>query len=260
MKTEFTDVSDTQKTITIEIPSDVVDAEINKVARDYSRQARIPGFRPGKVPATVVKQRFRDQILHDVSHTLIPKAVEEALQERGIEPVDTPNIKDVDLREGQPLKFTAAIETVPPFDPGDLATIALQRQPTVIADEAIDQALQRLRERAAKSEPVEGRPVADGDTVVLDIERKDPDGESDTHENVTLELGAPANPPGFDAQLIGMNPTDTKTFTVHFPEDYGVKEMANTDVTYTVAVKDVRKRVLPELDDEFAKDLGEFDS
>src|SRR5690242_713291 len=86
MKTEFTDVSDTQKTITIEIPSDVVDAEINKVARDYSRQARIPGFRPGKVPATVVKQRFREQILHDVSHALIPKAVDEALQERGIEP------------------------------------------------------------------------------------------------------------------------------------------------------------------------------
>src|SRR3954468_12256631 len=168
MKTEFTDVSETQKTLTIEIPSDVVDAEINKVARDYSRQARLPGFRPGKVPATVVKQRFREQILHDVSHTLIPKAVDEALQERGIEPVDTPNIKDVDLKEGQPLKFTAAIETVPPFDPGDLSTIALTKTPTVITDEAVDQTLQRLRERGAKVEAVEGRPVADGDTVVLD--------------------------------------------------------------------------------------------
>src|SRR3954465_10958392 len=117
MKTEFTDVSETQKTITIEIPSDIVDAEINKVARDYSRQARLPGFRPGKVPATVVKQRFREQILHDVSHTLIPKAVDEAMQERGIEVVDPPNIKDVDLRGGQPLKFTAAIEVVPPDEP-----------------------------------------------------------------------------------------------------------------------------------------------
>ena len=123
--------------------SDVVDAGINKVARDYSRQARIPGFRPGKVPATIVKQRFREQILHDVSHTLIPKAVEEALQERGIEAVDTPNIKDVDLREGQPLKFTAAIETVPPFDPGDLATLSLQRRPTVVTEDATEQALQR---------------------------------------------------------------------------------------------------------------------
>jgi trigger factor len=260
MKTEFTDISETQKTLTIEIPSDVVDAEINKVARDYSRQARIPGFRPGKVPATVVKQRFRDQILHDVSHTLIPKAVDEALQERGIEPVDTPNIKDVDLKEGHPLKFTAAVETVPPFDPGDLSTISLQRRPTVITEEAIAQTVERLRERAAKSEPVEGRPVADGDTVVLDIDRQDPDGESDRHENVSLELGAPVNPPGFDAQLIGMNPGEQKTFTIHFPEDYGVKEMANTDVTYSVALKEIRKRVLPELDDEFAKDLGEFDS
>src|SRR5205085_772162 len=163
MKTEFTDVSETQKTITIEIPSDIVDAEINKVARDYSRQARLPGFRPGKVPATVVKQRFREQILHDVSHTLIPKAVDEALQERGIEVVDAPNIKDVDLREGQPLKFTAAIETVPSFDPGDLSTITIERRPTVIANEAIETTLQELRERAAKSEPVEGRPVGDGD-------------------------------------------------------------------------------------------------
>src|SRR4051812_26354909 len=260
MKTEFTDVSETQKTITIEIPSDIVDAEINKVARDYSRQARLPGFRPGKVPATVVKQRFRDQILHDVSHALIPMAVEEALQERGIEPVDAPNIKDVDLREGQPLKFTAAIETVPPFDPGDLATLSVERRPTVVTDEAVDQTLQRLRERGAKSEPVEGRPVTDADTVVLDIDRKDADGESDKHENVSLELGAPVNPPGFDAHLIGMSPSEEKTFTVHFPEDYGVKEMANTDVTYSVTLKEIRRRVLPELDDEFAKDLGEFDS
>jgi trigger factor len=260
MKTEFTDVSETQKTITIEIPSDVVDAEINKVARDYSRQAKIPGFRPGKVPATVIKQRFREQILHDVMHGLIPRAVDEALQERGIEPVDTPNIKDVDLKEGQPLKFTAAIETVPPFDPGDLSTIALTRTPVVVTDDAVDQTLQRLRDRGAKVEAVEGRPVADADTVVLDIERKDAEGEADKHENVSLELGASVNPPGFDANLIGMSPGDQKTFGIHFPEDYGVKEMANTDVTYSVTLKEIKKRVLPELDDEFAKDLGEFDS
>jgi len=138
--------------------------------------------------------------------------------------------------------------------------LSLQRRPTVVTEDAIEQTLQRLRDRAAKSEPVEGRPVADADTVILDIERQDPDGETDKHENVSLELGAAVNPPGFDAHLIGMNPGEQKTFTIHFPEDYGVKEMANTDVTYTVTLKDVRRRVLPELDDEFAKDLGEFDS
>ena len=260
MKTEFTDVSETKKTLTIEIPSDIVDAEINKVAKDYSKQAKLPGFRPGKVPATIVKQRFKDQILHDVMHGLIPRAVEEALQERGIEPVDTPNIKDVELQEGQPLKFTAAVETVPAFDPGDLGTLKATRPSTTVTDEAVDQTLQRLRERAATFEPVEGRAIADGDTAVLDIDRQDADQGSDRHDNVSLEIGGPANPPGFDANLIGLSSGDEKTFTIHFPADYAVKEMADTDVTYSVKVKDIRRKVLPELDDEFAKDLGAFDS
>src|SRR5688572_10641684 len=105
MKTELTDVSETQKTITIEIPSDVVDAEIAKVAKGLTKQARIPGFRPGKVPPAVVKQRFKDQILHEVAHELVPRVLEEALQEKGIEPVDTPDVHDVHVEEGQPLKF-----------------------------------------------------------------------------------------------------------------------------------------------------------
>jgi trigger factor len=260
MKTELTDVTETRKTITIEIPTDVVDAEINRVAKGYTKQARIPGFRPGKVPTTLVKQRFREQILHDVMHGLIPRAVDEALQERGIEPVDTPDIKDVALQEGQPLKFTAAIETVPAFDPGDLSTIEASRRPTVITDEAVDKALERLRERAAKFEPVEGRGVNDGDTVVLDIERQDAEGKPDRHENVSIEFGSAANPPGFDTELIGLRHGEQKTFTIHFPDDYAVKEMANTDVVYSVDVKDIRRKSLPLLDDEFAKDLGEFES
>ncbi len=260
MKTEFTDVSETKKTLTIEIPSDIVDAEINKVAKDYSKQVKIPGFRPGKVPATIVKQRFKDQIRHDVMHGLIPRAVEEALQERGIEPVDTPNIKDVVLEEGQPLKFTAAVETVPAFDPGDLTALTASRPSASVADDAVEEMLQRLRERSAKFEPVEGRAIADGDTAVVDIDRKDAGADSDRHEHVSIEIGSSANPPGFDANLIGLSAGDTKTFTIHFPDDYAVKEMAGTDVEYSVQVKDVRRKVLPELDDEFAKDLGAFDS
>ena len=220
---------------------------------------RVPGFRPGKVPATIIKRRFREQILHEVMHGLIPRAVEEALQERGIEPIDTPNVRDVALEEGQPLRFTAAVETVPPFDPGDLSTLTATRTPVAITEDAIEQTLQRLRERAGKSEPVEGRPATDGDTVVVDLVRQDASGP-DRHEGVSIEIGSKANPPGFDEQLIGVNPGDEKTFPIHFPEDYTVAEMADTDVTYSVAVKEVRRRVLPELDDEFAKDVGEFES
>jgi trigger factor len=260
MKTEFQDVTETQKRITVEIPSDVVDKEIDRVTRGYSKQARLPGFRPGKVPPSVIKQRFKDQILHDVMHALIPRAIEDSLTERGVEPVDTPNVKDVDLKEGQPLKFTAAFETLPPFDPGDLATISLRQPPSTIDADAVDQTLQRLRDRAARLEPVEGRPAAEGDTVIADLDRTDAKGETDHHDAVPIELGAAANPPGFDANLVGVNAGDAKTFVVHFPDDYAVKELAGTDVTYAITVKELRHRVLPELDDEFAKDLGEFET
>ena len=260
MKSEFQDVSETQKKITIEIPSDIVDAEIDRVAKGYSKQARLPGFRPGKVPSNIIKQRFREQIHHDVMHDLIPRAVEEALQERGIEPVATPDIKDVSLREGEPLKFTADIETVPAFDPGDLSTISLRQESSTVTDDAIEKTLDRLRERAAKHEPVEGRPIADTDTAVLELDRTDPDGKVDHHEGVSVELGAAGNPPGFDQNLLGLNPGDEKTFVVHFPEEYPVKDLANTDVNYHVKVKEIRRKVVPELDDEFAKDVGDFES
>jgi trigger factor len=283
MKTEFIDVSDTQKNLVVEIPSTVVDAEIDKVSRDYSKAARIPGFRPGKVPAKVVRQRFRDQILHDVAHGLIPRAVDEALRERGVEPVDTPDIRDVVVEEGQPLKFTASFETVPPIEPGDYAGITLHLKSTQVDGSAVEEALTGLRDRAARYEPVEFRGIENGDSVVMDLERTatpkpDPDeplvvlaGEpapprprlepqTDRHDGVTVEIGAAANPPGFDEELIGLTAGEAKTFDVDYPRDYPVAELAGTKVSYAVLVKAIRKRVVPALDDEFAKDLGEFEN
>ena len=281
MKTEFINVSDTQKNLVVEIPSTIVDAEIDKVARDYSRAARVPGFRPGKVPAKVVRQRFRDQILHDVAHGLIPRAVDEALRERGVEPVDTPDIRDVVVEEGQPLKFTASFETVPPIEPGDYATITLRQRSTVVSDATVDETLNNLRERAARYEPVEGRGIQRGDSVVMDLVRtatpkqEEPlvvlageptppkpsaEPQTDTHEDVTVEIGAAANPPGFDDQLIGLNEGHQKTFDVQYPTDYSIQELAGTTVSYSVNIKSIRTRVVPALDDEFAKDLGDFEN
>ena len=278
MKTEFIDVNDTRKNLVVEIPSTTVDAEIDKIARDYGKAARIPGFRPGKVPAKVVRQRFRDQILHDVAHGLIPRAVDEALRERGVEPVDTPDIKDVVVEEGQPLKFTATFETVPPIEPGDYSTIQLRRAGLTVDDGAVDQALSTLRERGARYEPVEDRGVKNGDSVLMDLVRTttaveaggdavDHEGHaadhgpsSDNHQNVTVDIGAAANPPGFDEQLTGLIAGAQKTFDVQYPDDYAIKELAGTTVSYDVAIKAVRKRIVPELDDEFAKDLGDFAS
>jgi trigger factor len=271
MKTEFIDVSDTRKNLVVEIPSTVVDAEIDKVSRDYSRAARVPGFRPGKVPAKVVRQRFRDQILHDVAHGLIPRAVDEALRERGVEPVNTPDIRDVIVEEGQPLKFTATFETVPPIDPGDYSGLTLRRNSVYVSDSAVEEALSKLRERAARYEPIESRGVQLGDSVVMDLKRTaearpdDPDnptGEphTDRHDSVTVDIGGPANPPGFDEELIGLSVGENKIFQVNYPASYTIQELAGATVEYDVTVKAIRKRIVPELDDEFAKDLGQFDS
>ena len=264
MKTEFIDVSDTQKNLVVEIPSTIVDAEIDKIARDYSKAARIPGFRPGKVPAKVVRQRFRDQILHDVAHGLIPRAVDEALRERGVEPVDTPDIKDVVVEEGQPLKFTATFETVPPIDPGDYSTLSLSNRTVSVDDAAVEQALTQLRERGARYEPVEDRAVEHGDSIVADLERtaaaESGEAQTDKHEGVTVDIGAPANPPGFDEALVGANAGERKSFDVNYPDDYAISELAGTTVKYDVTIKAIRKRVVPELDDEFAKDIGDFEN
>src|SRR6516162_5506582 len=173
MKTEFVDVNETRKRMRVEIPSAVVDGEIDRIARDYAKKARVPGFRPGKAPAGVIKQRFKDQILHDVLHDLVPRAVDDALRERGVEAVDTPDVRDVSIDEGQPLTFTASFDTVPPFDPGDLSTILLRRPRVSIDEEAVDGALKRLRDRAARFEPVEGRGVDHDDTVTVDLTRRD---------------------------------------------------------------------------------------
>jgi trigger factor len=265
MKTEFIDVSETRKNLVVEIPSTVVDAEIEKVSKDYSRAARVPGFRPGKVPAKVVRQRFRDQILHDVAHGLIPRAVDEALRERGVEPVNTPDIRDVMVEEGQPMKFTATFETVPPIDPGDYSGITIRRRAVEVADAAIKDALSKLRERGARYEPIEGRGIELGDSVLMDLKRTAEgkpveESHTDRHDNVTVEIGGPANPPGFDQQLTGLQTGDTKAFDVHYPPDYTIQELAGTTVEYDVNIKAIRKRIVPELDDEFAKDLGNFDS
>jgi trigger factor len=272
MKAEFIDVSDTKKNLVVEIPSTIVDAEIDKVSRDYSRAARIPGFRPGKVPPKVVRQRFRDQILHDVAHGLIPRAVDEALRERGVEPVDTPDIRDVVVEEGQPLKFTATFETVPPIDPGNYSGITLRQKAVSVEDAAVDQALEQLRDRAARYEPVEDRGIEQGDSVLMDLIRTaavppkeeatddDPEEQTDRHENITVDIGGRANPPGFDRELSGLSTGDTKSFDVQYPGDYSISELAGTTVKYDVTIKAIRKRVVPDLDDELAKDLGEFDS
>src|SRR5437879_4256082 len=155
MKTEFLDLNETRKSVRVEIPSDVVDAEIDRLAKDYSRKARVPGFRPGKVPARVIRQRYKDQILQDIAQDLVPRAIDDALRERGVEPIETPDVRDVTIEEGHPLTFTASFDTVPAFEPGDCATISLRQRSARAEQDARWKACGRLRAGTAPYEPDE---------------------------------------------------------------------------------------------------------
>jgi len=264
MKTEFVEVNETRKRLAIEIPAERVDAEIARVTAALGRRAKVPGFRQGKVPATVIWQRFKDDILHEVAQELVPDALTEALNARTLEPVATPDVTEVVVNAGQPLTFTATFDTVPAFDPGEYRGIALRKKATVVEDAAIEDALERLRQRAARFEPIEGRALASGDYATVDLERQLRKGEGkkdrEKHADVTIEVGAEANPPGFDEPLVGLGVGGAATFTVTYPDDYAAKEMAGSEVEYTVAVKGIKQRVVPVLDDDFAKDLGAFDT
>jgi len=265
MKAELVDVNETRRDLSIEVPSEVVAEAIGHAAAKLGKQARIPGFRPGKVPSNVIRQRFKPQIMQDVAEHLISKAVGDALIEKNVEPIGTPDIKDLVLEEGKPLTFKASFDVVPSFDPGDLSTIEATEPSRAVEDEAVNQSLEQLRERNARFEAVEGGSVEAGHTVVVGLERQGTDkdgktGEVDKHEQVNIELGAPSNPPGFDAEVIGMTPGSSKSFTITYPEDYAIPELAGGTVNYTVNLKEIKKRVVPALDDELAKDLGDFAS
>jgi trigger factor len=262
MKIELTEVNETQKHLSFEVPSEAVASEIQKVTQGYSRSARIPGFRQGKVPASVVKQRYKDQILYDVANAMIPKLVDDALRTRGLEPVATPDIQNVVIEEGQPLTFRAEFETVPPIDPGDYTGISLTRPPAVLDVGAVDEVLERLRQRAAKWHPVEDRPAGAGDAVLMDVTRtvKKDDAKPEPMQNVSVELGAAGNPPGFDENLTGVSAGDTRTFSVTYPTEYEVPELAGVEVDYEVTVKGVRRKELPELTDDFAREVSEVET
>src|SRR6187402_1791034 len=175
MKSEIVDVNETRRDLTIEVPSTVVDEAIGNAAAKLGRSVKIPCFRPGKVPANVIRQRFKPQIMQDVAEHLVSKAVGDALVEKGVEPISTPDIQDLVLEEGKPLTFKATFDVVPGFDPGDLSTIEATEPSRAIDDEVVNQSLERLRERNARYEAVETGVVEAGHTVVVGLERKGTD-------------------------------------------------------------------------------------
>ena len=265
MKTELLHVGGSRKELRVELPAEKVGRAIDRMSRRYGRSVKVSGFRPGKVPPAVVRKRFRDEILREVAEDLVSRAVDDALQEHDLAPVATPEIRDVEIDEGKPLTFTALLEIVPPVDPGSYDAFVLRQQPpAAVDDEAVDREIEQLRIRVARSEPVEDRAAETGDTVALDLERRLRRGDGtesgpERHVDVTIEIGNPENPPGFDDHLRGVEAGATREFTLPMPPAEDAPDAPAAEAHYAVEVRGVHRRVLPELDDEFAKDLGDFD-
>ena len=271
MKTELINISECRKELNIELPTAVVDEAIGRLSKRYGRSAKIPGFRPGKVPAHLIRSRYIEQILQDVAQELIPGAVDEAISAEDVTPVATPEIRDVEVNEGKPLTFRAAFETMPTVDPGSYDAFTLRQTPITIDEDAINKAMEQLRDQSARLEPIDDRAIEHGDTVTLNLERRlvtkpnddTPDAsavEPEQHQDVSVEIGNEVNPPGFDDELIGLAVGTKHAFTVTFPDDYKISSLAGAEAAYDVEVMSLQQRIVPALNDDFAKQTGEYEN
>jgi trigger factor len=268
MKAAITELSETRRRLDVEILAPEVDATIGRLAAQFRRRAKVSGFRPGKVPVRIVRQHFKDDILREVAHELVPKAVDDALQEQALTPIETPDVREVSVDDGQPLTFHALFEVMPSIEALDYTALTLRRTPVTLDADGTDRAMEEVRRRASRLEPVADQRVEAGHTVTLDLTRRGvigPQGASatlpeDRHKDVSIELGSAANPPGFDAELIGLQVGESKAFELSYPADHEQTELAGTKVAYEVVVKAIHRRLLPELDDEFARSVGKFDT
>jgi trigger factor len=260
VKVDYVEETSVRKSLSFEIEADVVDREIEARARDYAKKLRLPGFRPGKIPIDVVKTRFKDQVLGDVAETIVNRVVMEELEGRGLRPLASPKVADLKIDEKQPMTFKAVFETLPLVDLPEYRGLSVKVTKAEVKDEDIGREIDRMREEAARYDPVEGRATKTGDFVMVDLAWRAEGAKGGRDENALIEVGGAGNHADMNAALEGMAPGDTKQVTVVYPEDYGSSSVAGKTVAYTVTVKAIKNKVVPAADDEFAKDLGDWDS
>jgi trigger factor len=260
LQVDYIEETSVRKALVFQVEPEIVQAAIDRRARELSRKARLPGFRPGRVPADVVKRRFREDILSETAETIVNEYVFKELDGRGLKPLGQPRVEDLRIAEGQPMTFRAVFETLPLVEVPDWKGLRVSVTGPSVTDEDIDKEIDRLREDAARYEPVEPRPVETEDHVVVDLTWTPRDGsEGGRDENALIEIGHSGNHPDMNAALEGMDVDETKQVEVTWGPD-AAPAIAGKTIGYDMTVKGIKKKVVPEADDEFAKDLGEFDS
>jgi trigger factor len=258
LKVEYVEETSVRKALSFEIEAETVAQEIEARAKDYARKVKLPGFRPGKIPAAVIKQRLHDEILGDVAETIVNRVVFQEIEGRGLKPLSAPKVTDLKIDDNQPMTFRAVFETLPLVEVPDYKGLQVKRRSAEAKDEDIDSEVDRLREENARFDPVEGRAAATGDFVVVDLAWRPKSGKGGRDENALLEVGGEGNHEDMNQALVGMAAGETKEIDLTYPEDFPAKTVAGQTVHYVVTLKAVKVKIVPEKDDEFAKDL-DFD-
>ena len=254
--------SSTRREIEVEIPVEAVNRETDSLIQKYQKLARIPGFRRGHVPASVIRQRFSEDLKSDVVEALVPRYFRKAADKQGLIPVSQPQVTDLHLKENEPLRFKASFEVMPEIKVEGYKELRAEKPEIVVTDDEVEQSLTNVREQHATYSAVEGRALADGDyaQVSLDGQPKDGDGKPVHMDEIMVEIAGKDTMPEFTENLRGASAGDERVFDVVYAQDAAEQRLAGKTFTYTVKVHSIKQKSLPELDDQFATQLGEFKS
>jgi trigger factor len=250
-----------KKELLIEIPADVVRKESDTVTAQYAKSVRIPGFRPGHAPKSLVERRFREDIRSEVVRALLPRFFEDTVKDQKLLVVGRPRFEELKFEEDQPLTCKATFEVFPEFELKDYKGLEIQEETPTLEESEVEKALEELRQNAATFEVVTDRPAQDDDYVTVNYRGQDAlapaNGPLEAHDAI-VHLGGPGTVAGFTENLRGVRPGEARQFQVTYPEDYPQKSLAGKTLSYHVEVQSIKRKVVPPTDDELAKSVSEF--
>jgi trigger factor len=254
-----------KREISVEIPADEVARETEAIVQKYQKAAHLPGFRRGHVPASIIRQRYAEDLKSDVAEALIPRYFRKEAEKQGLMPVSQPRVTDLHIHDGEPLRFKASFEVMPEIPVEGYKELRADKPEVVVTEEEVEQALNNVREQHATFTSVEGTTLSEGDFAQASIEGKPKDGDgggaNPVHmDEVMIEIGGKNTVPEFSENLRGASAGDEKTFEVIYPADAEDQRLAGKTFVYTVKIHGIKQKTLPELNDDFAKELGEFTS
>ena len=253
-----------KREISVEVPAAEVTRETEAIVQKYQKLARLPGFRKGHVPASIIRQRFAEDLKSDVVEALVPRYFRKEAEKLGMVPVSQPRVTDLHIHEGEPLRFKASFEVMPEIKVEGYRELRADKPEISVTDAEVEEALNSVREQHATFTTVEGRSLAEGDFAQASMDGKPKDGEADAQpvhmDEVLIEIGGKNTVAEFSENLRGASAGDERTFDVTYPDDASDKRLAGKTFVYSVKVQGIKQKQLPELNEDFAKELGDFSS